>query len=316
MDYSLIQSLVENAYFKFKQEFPEEEPFFRITCTRKFGRSERRNWRGNRDDSYLVRTVDKHGRSSFEDHKPTPIVLNESVKLKNDDKIAQRNSENRWCSSSRTLPIQRVKVKDADKKTILTTKFTYDAMVDVRFDDPVTVSTIRYFMDTTNKVIKELHEGYKVFLEDPLFKCGSEMIYFGDVRDTTVDQRIEDAINTIKKSKINQPNLEKKINTIECLTQTEAFTCLDCDDVVKELKETFKTTLTIRDLAEKYVVTQKKLNDLKSVAMPIMRSYKSLPINDMISKDGFIKTISFFIDFVDKENDKNDLDYDSQSEID
>lgn len=296
MDYSLIQTLVEVAYFKFKHEFPDEEPFFRITCTRKFGRSERRNWRQGEGKTYPMRVVSKQGDRSYDEIHMTGVKLDESHLIKNDDVIKERNSNNRWSSTGKVLPIRKTRVQDADKKTVLTTKFPYDAMIDVRFDEPITVSTIKYFMDTTNGMIKELHEGYKVFLEDPAIWRGSEMLMLNPDMGSTFEDRLDKAISVLKK--INIKEVESKIETLEVITQTDAFTCFDCDEIMSNLKTTFKTTLTIRDLAEKYISTQKKLNDLKSVVLPIMRHYKNLDLESMMSSDGFIKTVGFLVDFL------------------
>ena len=308
MDYSLIQSLVEAAYYKFKYEYPNEEPFFRITCTRKFGRSERRSWRSAEGDSYLMRTVLKDGVKCYDEVEPTGVRLDESQLVKNDNEMKRRNETNKWTSPVKTLPLKRSVVKDADKKIILTTKFNYDAMVDVRFDEPVTVSTVKYFMNTTNGLLKELHEGYKVFLEDPMLWKGKEVLMFNPNVGSTFEERLDKAMLALRG--INTKDVELKIETLESITQTDAFTCLYCDDVLTNLKTTFKTTLTIRDLAEKYITTQKKLNNLKSVVMPIMRHYKHLNLVKMMGDDGFIKTVGFLVDFLhtmgDDDYDEND----------
>ena len=308
MDYSLIQSLVEAAYYRFKHEYPDEEPFFRITCTRKFGRSEKRSWRRSEDGSYSMRTVSKDGNQDLQVVKPRGISLDESYTTKNDNETKDRNETNRWISPRKTLPIRKSKIKDADKKIVLTTKFSYDAMIDVRFDEPVTVSTIKYFMDTTNGLLKELHEGYKVFLEDPTLWKGKEVLMLNPNMGSTFEDRLDKAMSALRN--IDSKDVESKIEKLEVVTQTDAFTCLDCDDVLSNLKTTFKTTLTIRDLAEKYISTQRKLNDLKSTVMPVMRHYKHLKMEKMISDDGFIKTVGFLVDFLHTMGDEDYDDYD------
>ena len=304
----MIQSLVEAAYFKFKHEFPNEEPFFRITCTRKFGRSERKSWRKVEDGSYSMRTVRRNGAENFTTIKPSGVRLDESQPVKNDDETKNRNESNRWASPVKTLPIRRSMVKDADKKIILTTKFNYDAMVDIRFDEPITVSTVKYFMDTTNGLLKELHEGYKVFLEDPTLWKGKEVLMLDPNTGSTFEERLDKAVRALRG--INSKDVESKIERLEVITQTDAFTCIDCDDVLANLKTTFKTTLTIRDLAEKYILTQKKLNDLKSVVMPIMKHYKHLNLIKMMSDDGFIRTVGFLVDFLHTMGEDNCDNYD------
>lgn len=296
MDYSLIQSLVENAYYRFKHEYPNEEPFFRITCTRKFGRSENRSWRKTDEGSHSVRVVDRDGSSTFHSVKPTGLSLDESEILKIDESTKNRNEENRWKSAVKTVPLKRTRVKDADKKVILTTKFQYDAMIDVRFDEPITVSTIKYFMDTTTGLLRELQEGYKVFLEDPTLWRGKEVLMMNPSMGSTFEERFDKAMIALRK--INVEEVKEKINLLETTTQTDAFTCFDCDDIMDNLKKTFKTTLTIRDLAEKYISTQRKLNDLKSIVLPIMRHYKHINMIQMIKDDGFIKTVGFLVDFL------------------
>lgn len=308
MDYSLIQSLVEAAYYRFKNEYPNEEPFFRITCTRKFGRSERRSWRKPEDGSYSMRTVSKDGDQSFQSVKPRSVDLDESYVVKSDNEVKDRNETNRWISPGKTLPIRKTRIKDADKKIVMTTKFSYDAMVDVRFDEPITVSTIKYFVNTTNGLLKELHEGYKVFLEDPTLWKGKEVLMLNSSSGLTFEDRLDKAMSALRN--INREDVESKIEKLEVVTQTDAFTCLDCDDVLSNLKTTFKTTLTIRDLAEKYISTQRKLNDLKSTVMPVMRHYKHLKMEKMINDDGFIKTVGFLVDFLHTMNDNDYDDYD------
>ena len=190
----------------------------------------------------------------------------------------------------------------------MTTKFSYDAMVDVRFDEPITVSTIKYFVNTTNGLLKELHEGYKVFLEDPTLWKGKEVLMLNSSSGLTFEDRLDKAMSALRN--INREDVESKIEKLEVVTQTDAFTCLDCDDVLSNLKTTFKTTLTIRDLAEKYISTQRKLNDLKSTVMPVMRHYKHLKMEKMINDDGFIKTVGFLVDFLHTMNDNDYDDYD------
>lgn len=299
MDYSLIQTLVEAAYHKFKHEYPNEEPFFRITCTRKFGRSEKRSWRVKEgmDD---MRVVAKDGSITRQTVPIGDLRLDESDKLKNDEDVKKRNDDNRWVSPGKVLPIIKRRVKDADKKIITTTKFSYDAMIDVRFDDPIVVSSVRYFMDTTNGLLKDIQEGYKVFLDDPSIWKGNEVIMMNMGQGSTFEERLGKAIKAISKHDEQVKIIERKIEVIEKLTQTDAFTCFDCDDVVNNLKTTFRTTLSIRDLADKYVSTQKKLNDLKNSVLPLFKRYKHLNLFDMMEREGFIKTIGFLVDFLDK----------------
>ena len=308
MDYSLIQTLVEAAYYKFKHEYPNEEPFFRITCTRKFGRSEKRSWRRGEDVKYPMRVVSRTGSSEYDKIELNGVTLDESEVTRNDDEVKDRNDKNRWALPGKVLPIRKTKVKDADKKMILTTKFQYDAMVDVRFDEPISVSTIKYFMDTTNGLLKELHEGYKVFLEDPTIWKGKEVLMLNPDMGSTFEERMGKAMSTLRG--INVKEVEAKIDVLEAITQTDTFTCVDCDDVMSSLKNTFKTTLTIRDLAEKYITTQKKLNDLKSLVIPIMRHYKHLNFDKMINDDGFIKTVGFLVDFLHTMGEDEYNDYD------
>jgi len=309
MDYCLIQTLVEAAYYKFKSEFPNEEPFFRITCTRKFGRSERRTWRqGDKG----MRVVERTGDVSHHRVPLSGVSLDESEELKRDEKIKQRSEENRWISPMKTIPVKRTKIKDADKKKILTTKFQYDAMIDVRFDEPITVSSIRYFIDTTNGLLKEIQEGYKVFMEDPAIWKGTETIMMGVDHGVSFDEKLDRAIRALKRQDELKTSIEQKLNLIEEVTQTDAFSCFDCDEVVDNLRKTFKTTLTVRDLADKYISTQKKLNDLKSSLIPIFKHYKYMKLFDMMEKDGFIKTVGFLVDFLhtlsDDQNDYDDND--------
>lgn len=303
MDYSLIQTLVEAAYYRFKNEYPNEEPFFKITCTRKYGRSEKRTWR-NIDKS--MRIFERDGSIRTHEVPLTGVKLDESVLIKNDDETKVRNEVNKWSQPRRTVPIKRTKVVDADKKTILTTKFKYDAMVDVRFDEPITVSSVRYFINTTNSLLKEVQEGYKVFLEDPTIWKSKEVLMVNVGQDVTFDDKLERAIKALKSHDEMIRSIEKKIESVEAVTQTEAFTCFDCDDVVSNLKTTFKSTLTIRDLAEKYITTQKKLNELKSLAIPIFKHYKYMKLFDMMEKEGFIRTIGFLLDFLHTLGDNQD----------
>ena len=305
MDYSLIQTLVEAAYHKFKYEFPNEEPFFRITCTRKFGRSEKRSWR-NPDGVDDMRVVSKEGKVTKQQVTIGNLKLDGSIKVRSDDKLKNDHERNRWISPRKTLPLMNRRVIDADKKTILTTKFNYDAMVDVRFDEPLIVSSVRYFMNTTNGLLKEIQEGYRVFLEDPTIWKGNEVFMMNMGQGVTFEDRLEKAIKAVKNHDDKVKYIEMKIQTVESMAQTEEFTCFDCDDVINNLKTTFKTTLSIRDLADKYINVQKKLNDLKSTVLPLFKRYKHLNLHDMMQKEGFIKTIGFLIDFLDTMGDDQD----------
>lgn len=341
MDYYLIQSLVEKSYNRFKAEYPNEEPYFRITCTRRW-KEDMGFWRAGVEGKKIMRVVSQERKISRHEITPEAVLLDEGVKVnsKLERQIEAFKKANENNASGRGLPTRRIKIKDKDKTVIHSTKFAYDASVDVRFDNPITVSSFKYKMDRLYKRMEELREEYKVYFDDPLFTSKFEMFNTsGPVG--TIDERLDRTIKRTLdlKSKeaikyeidVNIPKVseltdattntdnvfifDEKKSLLDVETQSDAtsMVCEDCAEAIATVSVAFKDEVTIRDLAVKYVDLQRKLNVLKSFVVPMMKRIKRIDFLMMIKQIGFIKTIKNFIMYLENEHDVDQI-YDVSSD--
>lgn len=295
MNFCVIISLIESAYQRFKNEFPDEEPFFRITCTRRYGRANRtRVWRpADRE----MRVVDKSGKPTFlEVDDPGEISLDNSILMKK--KQAQAFKESRQevkPLGGKKHEIRPTKVIDKDIETIKTTKVGFDACVDVRLDDPLTVNVFQYCLDKTNYILQELRAEYKVFLEDPVLNCKGTVVTTDSASDV---ESLEKRIDMIILAREKQKQLEDEFKKVEELRESQSNPIME--KLVEDVKTAFKESTTVQEVVGKYIAVQRKLNDLKAKVVPLMKLYNEESFVDKINSQGFLATVWEFIDYLHK----------------
>lgn len=293
MNFCVIISLIESAYQRFKYEFPDEEPFFRITCTRRYGRANRtRVWRpADRE----MRVVDKNGEPTFlENSGSGEISLDNSTLMKKKQAQAFKESQQEVKPlGGKKHEVRPTKVIDKDIEIIKTTKVGFDACVDVRLDDPLTVNVFQYCLDKTNYILQELRAEYKVFLEDPMLNCKGTVV----TTELTSDiESLEKRIDMIVLAKERQKQLEDEFRKIEDLKESQSNPVME--KLVEDVKTAFKESTTVQEVVGKYIAVQRKLNDLKAKVVPLMKLYNEEPFIDKINSQGFLATVWEFIDYL------------------
>lgn len=293
MNFCVIISLIESAYQRFKYEFPDEEPFFRITCTRRYGRANRtRVWRpADRE----MRVVDGNGKPTFlENSGSGEILLDNSTLMKKKQAQAFKESQQEVKPlGGKRHEVRPTKVIDKDIETIKTTKVGFDACVDVRLDDPLTVNVFQYCLDKTNYILQELRAEYKVFLEDPMLNCKGTVV----TTELTSDvESLEKRIDMIVLARERQKQLEDEFRKIEDLRESQSNPVME--KLVEDVKTAFKESTTVQEVVGKYIAVQRKLNDLKAKVVPLMKLYNEEPFIDKINSQGFLATVWEFIDYL------------------
>lgn len=291
MNFNLVISLIESAYENFKRHFPEEEPYFKIICTRKYGRADRQHsWRKESREigKDSVKTVDLQAKES--------INLIQAKLSKKNEKDDHKNNP------MGVVRVQKKKLIDKDNiiETVPVLLQNYDVGVDMRLDDPLTASVFRYCVDKTNYLVHELREEYRYFLETPMCK-NEPFLCFGEVNDVEdLEERIKKIEDMKAKDKLRKEeieNLKREIELSKISTQsTDELKSMD--DLVRRA---FKESTTVRDVVERYLKNQKSLNDVKSMVMPLMEDrsmYPEFPLEVNLKEKGFIRTLGEFIDFL------------------
>ena len=303
MNFNVVIAMMETAYYKFKDQFPNEEPFFRITCTRKYGRSDRyKSWRPKNFETRVV-FPDKKTEisettipSSFNLDKVIPEPYPQLSRKKQDELEKGRTDV---IDSSRVMGKyvrpKRNKIVDADTRTVEVTKVTYDACVDLRLDDPLSVGVFKYCIDTATMLLKEIRTEYRVLLEDPLFKMNGAFVTTDDVNDIT---SIEENLEKIKRIKEKEEEMKNTITRMEETIPKFTKDSEELESLNTTIKMAFKETSTVNEIVSKYIDVQRKLNDLKSYVVPLMKKYNEMPFTDSITKYGFIATVKEFIEYL------------------
>jgi len=282
MNYNVVIALMESAYNKFKLQFPNEEPFFRITCSRKFGRSDRhRSWRPK---NLETRTVfpDRSSKFSQDNINASLDILGATeAKGKPLTKKQQRDLEDGKTNLIREDKVihkhirpRPIKLRDADTRRVEVTKVPYDACVDLRFDDPISVSVFKYCVDSANTLLKEIRTEYKLLLEDPLFNSVGSFVSTIEVDSV---HTIEDSLEKIKKIQEKEIEMRDRVVQMETVLPKLMAEKEVLDDLSKSVKAAFKESTTVQDVVSKYIDMQRKLNDLKSYVVPLMRKYNEEP---------------------------------------
>lgn len=295
--------MMETAYYKFKDQFPDEEPFFRITCTRKYGRSDRhKSWRPKNFETRVVfpdKKTEISGTqvpSSFNLDKVIPEPHPQLSRRQQDELEKGRTDV---IDSSRVMGKyvrpKKNKMVDADTRTVEVTQVPYDACVDLRMDDPLSVSVFKYCIDTATMLLKEIRTEYRVLLEDPLFKMNGALVTADDVGDIS---SIEENLEKMKRIKEKEDEMKHKIAQMGETMPKYAKDSEELESLNTTIKMAFKETSTVNEIVSKYIDVQKKLNDLKSYAVPLMKKYNEMPFMESISKYGFIATIKDFIEYL------------------
>ena len=303
MNFNVVIAMMETAYYKFKDQFPDEEPFFRITCTRKYGRSDRyKSWRPKNFETRVV-FPDKKTEVS-ETQIPDSFNLDKVIpepypqlSRKQQDELEKGRTD--VVDSSRVMGKyvrpKKNKLVDADIRTVEVTKVPYDACVDLRMDDPLSVGVFKYCIDTATMLLKEIRTEYKILLEDPLFKTSGAFITTDDVNDIS---SIEENLEKIKKIKEKEEEMKNKVLQIEETLPKLSRDSEELEGLNATIKMAFKETSTVNEIVSKYIDVQKKLNDLKSYAVPLMKKYNEMPFTESITKYGFIATVKEFIEYL------------------
>lgn len=293
MNFCVIISLIESAYQRFKHEYPDEEPFFRITCTRRYGRANRtRVWRpADRE----MRVVDKNGKPTFSEiDSSDEISLDNSILMKKKQAQAFKESHQEVRPlGGKKHEIRPTKIVDKDIETIKTTKVGFDACVDVRLDDPLTVNVFQYCLDKTNYILQELRAEYKVFLEDPMLNCKGTLVTTELISSV---ESLEKRIDMIVLARERQKQLEVEFKRIEELRESQSNPIMD--KLVEDVKTAFKESTTVQEVVGKYIAVQRKLNDLKAKVVPLMNLYNEEPFIDKVNSQGFLATVWEFIDYL------------------
>jgi len=303
MNYNVVIALMESAYNKFKLQFPNEEPFFRITCSRKFGRSDRhRSWRPK---NLETRTVfpDRSSKFSQDNINASLDILGATeAKGKPLTKKQQRDLEDGKTNLIREDKVihkhirpRPIKLRDADTRRVEVTKVPYDACVDLRFDDPISVSVFKYCVDSANTLLKEIRTEYKLLLEDPLFNSVGSFVSTIEVDSV---HTIEDSLEKIKKIQEKEIEMRDRVVQMETVLPKLMAEKEVLDDLSKSVKAAFKESTTVQDVVSKYIDMQRKLNDLKSYVVPLMRKYNEEPFIEKVAKNGFISTVKEFIEYL------------------
>jgi len=119
--------------------------------------------------------------------------------------------------------------------------------------------------------------------------------------------------NERKEFEIIKASYQKIIDSLRDESKNQSDEFKEFQKMSDKIKTTFKN-LSVNDLADKYVLTQKKLNDLKSQITPIIMKHSRLFVKweSEVKNYGFIRSLHMIIKHFDDEYEDGDsIDYDS-----
>ena len=303
MNFNVVIAMMETAYYKFKDQFPDEEPFFRITCTRKYGRADRQKmWRPKNLETRVVfpdksvEITNTEISSEIKLDKAVPeLEPYRTRKQQEEDERGRTDLINPNRIMARYVRPQKNKIVDYDTRAVEVTKVPYDACVDLRMDEPISVGVFKYCIDSAQMLLKEIRTEYKVLMDDPLFKSKGSFVSTDDIDSI---QTIEDSLKTIASIKMKEEEMRTKILQVESTLPQLTKNSEELDSLNKSIKLAFKESATVQEVVTKYIDVQKKLNELKSFALPLMKKYNEMPFLDSVMKYGFISTLKEFIEYL------------------
>jgi len=338
---TLIFKLIESEYQSFKHDFPEEEPFWRISCYRKRDKVFKKGYETNNqsgsinqlEPAILKQTwrrviVDSEGKTEDEIKvkEPTIVSVIESKVTPYVKLTSVRKSERMF------KEIKPHVVLEPKTKEFTCIGIPSDSRIEVvrRIDEPGDLELFSYD-HTIASVSKEKimmfgKPGVNVIavgdkIESPMLNNPSGIIKL----EQELTNKIEEYYNVIKNCSGITPNIVNTIHTLqkqnkELLTEMSSHKEKFSDDIkqvervilrhpIRKIQTLMNKDLTISDIIDKYIEVQKKLNDLKAKVTPILIKHKKLRFKSVLDEHGFINglyhIIKYFDDDYDSDNDQD-----------
>lgn len=291
--YIIINALLNREYDEFKRVFPNEEPFWKISCVNKHKRpymteaDKKMNWRSIVHDSK-------------EDIKITEIKEVTTQKRKYTDKVTTKQ--------------ERVKIiaKDVVKKDIpITRKERYTETTEEEYQIESFDSKISSLQIDMHRHVAEPNFMSIIKLDVKTQTITDEIIgLWGDMKitgaildsDKMAHMSILEKLKEIKKT--TQDVIDQQAEIISKLQVEVAMLKSQVNEVkqidVSELSH-IKKEWTMNEIITKYVEMQKKLTHLKIKIQPILDKHERLNHSELVKKHGFVGSLIEVIKYFDEE---------------
>jgi hypothetical protein len=279
---SLVHFQLSRGYDEFKRQYPDEEPFVRVLCTRRYHSSDSLDWRSCKKSSEInewrATSIDEKGVSTDLETKKGVFENKEVMtKKRSQHKILKRGTD------VNERVIKKIEIKE--EYTDETVKMVYNP---VTYAEVIIDGTMRPYNNnillydeiggTTRPMKIESVEDIKqslCFVSKNLFSASPDVI--SDELSQTIEDR-KKSLNKIKELERELEELYKKVPEYDSI-------------IFKQVKNLFpKTIKTMDDVCENYIKNQTKLNDLQSYVLPLFRTKKCLDMDwkEWREKYGFI----------------------------
>lgn len=295
----IMESLIQRAYHSFKNEYPNEEPWWRVVCLRKQYRSkynltpedEKKTWRqityeDSEDKKTIIKTIK-------ETNPPQSITMKTVKKTQKVRQVYEgdngRIHKTQWIKKEPEYTLDIISHEQTDLNIVaesIDVCFRKDEPVDLEIMGDSTTKTI--WGIKSDRTIKPInYDGIVAMnlndLRKENIRLNEELSMVMDELDkykkmlheqmNRVDMEVED-----KKTLINDENVKLRIMDDECLLE------------LKKINHDLKKNLTMKEIIIKYHSLQYKLNESMTIVKKICKKCFD---NDDFDIDGKIKELGF-----------------------
>jgi len=306
--FKIVYGVLIREYDRFKKYFPGEEPFWKISCVRKYFRPKfsesdlKTNWRSittSRGQTEITEIEEV----SLTKIRKTGKVITEQKRVK-----VIRESDEKIISDKPLT--RREKYLEIHEEELI--QETYKSM-----DNNFMIDTNVHLNDPNFIDIIQLEENQKICDEKVLGLWGKinvqdKLIITKDKSFMEVDSMMSKIEEAYSKSLQIMMDQEKRVKELvdenqQLKKQLSEHKLID----IKELTH-IKSDWSMQEIINKYVDNQKKLTTLKNGVIKILEKHDRLNIHRIIREKGFIlsfiDTIKYFDDEYDEDDHLSDFD--------
>lgn len=309
----IIMSLINRSYEKFKEQYPNEEPFWKISCFKKINRTKIVN---KSDLDMNWRQIETNNESK------TSPVINEikECRIKKETRVRTitKSQENRTWNSADTQNPRVIKGKPIITNDVITITHTDETYLSDAH--PMNIDINMKYDDPSYLTVHVLSEEFKV-IEEKIAVWGKEMkgmiISSGDGQLVGLAKKIEMHMDEMNQLKNKIMELEQRNSDYQALIhqfQLEKEELKTKEVNFDRLNKVIKKNWTVGEVITKYAETQEKLNEAKMSVTNTLKKHSRLNITDLYKKYGFIGSFKHVVQYFDSEYDSPD-EYDG-SDID
>lgn len=309
----IILSLINTSYDKFKEKYPNEEPFWKISCFKKINRRKMANESDLKMNWRQIETTnesrDKPVVTEVKESKLTKEIRVRTINKQQEVRVWEQDGfkDKRITRGKPVVANETITITHSDE-TFISKAESIDVDINMKYDDPSFIT------------IHKLSDEIKV-IEEKIALWGKD---FDGTIITNLDVSNIGLSAVIESHKRDLINLKNRV--IELENKNGEYLALimkyqqEKDDQKNNvinfdrLNKVIRKNWTIGEVITKYAETQEKLNEAKTSVTNTLKKHTKLDIDGLYKKHGFIGSFKHVVQYFDSQYDSSD-EYDG-SDID